>query len=375
MTATYTFDVFSSLDGFGSADSSSNWTGYWGKQGPELLDRRLALYSEEQRMVFGANTHRAFARMLASSTEDSDVRDAWVTRMRSLPATVVSTTLEDPLDWPEASCRERRRRRGRCPAQGGVRGAVALARQPVDEPGTDGRRSGRPRPGDAISCDHRSDRGGPRLPGCGRLRPRAAREPDPRRQHPGAHLPTHSARLNAGRRSASLTSPHRVVVEPPLEGYQRPPCLSTHPARRVRVAGSLEDLSASVAEQRAVDAEHRVRGDPGVRRPPARRRSPRNRPNVARGSRPAAFPRRPPGRCGRGPPGREVVEDGRPGPCETGQRLRRRDLLVANPGPVLAGAFGRDIGRQLVWLAEEAATSTVLRSFALVVRHGCRLAR
>ena len=103
MTATYTFDVFSSLDGFGSADASSNWTGYWGKQGPELLDRRLAQYGEEQRMVFGANTYRAFARMLASSSEDSDVRDAWVTRMRSLPATIVSTTLEEPLDWPEAS--------------------------------------------------------------------------------------------------------------------------------------------------------------------------------------------------------------------------------------------------------------------------------
>ena len=62
MTATYTFDVFSSLDGFGAA--SGNWTGYWGKQGPELLDHRLALYGEEQRMVFGANTYRAFARML-----------------------------------------------------------------------------------------------------------------------------------------------------------------------------------------------------------------------------------------------------------------------------------------------------------------------
>ena len=46
MTATYTFDVFSSLDGFGSA-SRGDWGGYWGKQGPELLDHRLALYSEE----------------------------------------------------------------------------------------------------------------------------------------------------------------------------------------------------------------------------------------------------------------------------------------------------------------------------------------
>ena len=52
MTASYTFDVFSSLDGYGAA--SANWSGYWGKQGPELLDHRLALYGAEQRMVFGA---------------------------------------------------------------------------------------------------------------------------------------------------------------------------------------------------------------------------------------------------------------------------------------------------------------------------------
>ena len=54
-------------------------------------------------MVFGANTFRAFVQMLASSTEDSDVRDPWVDRMRSLPATVVSATLEGPLGWPDAT--------------------------------------------------------------------------------------------------------------------------------------------------------------------------------------------------------------------------------------------------------------------------------
>src|SRR5690348_873781 len=124
MTATYTFDVFSSLDGFGAA--SGNWTGYWGKQGPELLDHRLAVYDTEQRMVFGANTYRAFAQMLASSTEESEARDPWVTQMRSLPAR-----------W----CRPRR--------------------------------PSRPRPGDALPCDHRSDRAGPDLRRCGRLRPRA----------------------------------------------------------------------------------------------------------------------------------------------------------------------------------------------------------
>ena len=101
MTASYTFDVFSSLDGYGAA--SANWSGYWGKQGPELLDRRLALYGTEQRMVFGANTYRDFTQMLASSTEESEVRDPWVTRMWKMPATVVSTTLEEPLDWPDAT--------------------------------------------------------------------------------------------------------------------------------------------------------------------------------------------------------------------------------------------------------------------------------
>jgi dihydrofolate reductase len=101
MTATYTFDVFSSLDGYGGA--GGDWTGYWGKQGPELLDHRLAVFDEDQRMVFGANTYRLFAQMLAESTEESDVRDPWVTRMRGMPATIVSTTLEEPLDWPDAT--------------------------------------------------------------------------------------------------------------------------------------------------------------------------------------------------------------------------------------------------------------------------------
>jgi dihydrofolate reductase len=103
MTATYTFDVFSSLDGYGSVSEGADWGGYWGKQGPELLDHRLSLYDHEQRMVFGANTFRQFGEMLASSTEESEVRDPWVTRMRNLPATVVSTTLEGPLDWPNAT--------------------------------------------------------------------------------------------------------------------------------------------------------------------------------------------------------------------------------------------------------------------------------
>jgi dihydrofolate reductase len=103
MTATYTFDVFASLDGYGSYGGDGDWGGYWGKQGPELLEHRLASFGPEQRMVFGATTFRQFVDMLAASTEESDVRDPWVDRMRAMPMTVVSSTLEGPLDWPDAT--------------------------------------------------------------------------------------------------------------------------------------------------------------------------------------------------------------------------------------------------------------------------------
>jgi dihydrofolate reductase len=101
MPALYTFDVFSSLDGYGAG--SGDWAGYWGKQGPELLHHRLAQYSVEQRMVMGANTYRAFAGMQASDPDEPGLHDAWVTRLRNLPATVVSTTLQGPLDWRDAT--------------------------------------------------------------------------------------------------------------------------------------------------------------------------------------------------------------------------------------------------------------------------------
>jgi hypothetical protein len=47
MTATYTFDVFASLDGYGSYNSSGDWGGYWGKQGPEFLDHRRDSFDTE----------------------------------------------------------------------------------------------------------------------------------------------------------------------------------------------------------------------------------------------------------------------------------------------------------------------------------------
>ncbi len=99
MTATYTFDIFATLDGFGSYGEGGDWGAYWGKHGPEFLDRRLALYGEEQRMIFGATTFRQMVEILGSIPDLDPVNAT----MRNLPATVVSSTLQGPLDWPNAT--------------------------------------------------------------------------------------------------------------------------------------------------------------------------------------------------------------------------------------------------------------------------------
>ena len=103
MTAVYTFDVFSTLDGFGSYGEGGDWGGYWGKHGADFLDRRLALYEEEQRLVLGAHTFREFLEVLGPASGESSVNDPVNTRMKNMPTTVVSTTLEGPLDWPDAT--------------------------------------------------------------------------------------------------------------------------------------------------------------------------------------------------------------------------------------------------------------------------------
>ena len=101
MTATYTFDIFTSLDGNSSYGPPGDWGGYWGKQGPEFLDHRYAAYDGEQRMVFGATTFGLFVQMVPAFSDDE--RDPWLDRMMALPTTVISSTLTGPIDWPDAT--------------------------------------------------------------------------------------------------------------------------------------------------------------------------------------------------------------------------------------------------------------------------------
>lgn len=104
MSADYTWDVFCTLDGFGSYDEHGDWGGFWGKQGAEFLDRRLEAYDHAQRMVLGANTFRQFVRFMGPRTGQLTDLDQVNTAMRDMPTTVVSTSLApDDLDWPDAT--------------------------------------------------------------------------------------------------------------------------------------------------------------------------------------------------------------------------------------------------------------------------------
>lgn len=102
MAATYTWDVFSTLDGYGSFGAGADWGGYWGKQGPELLEHRASQFRADQRLVFGATTFRENAEILTAGL-DPLALDEWNQLALQLPTTVVSSTLESTLGWPDAT--------------------------------------------------------------------------------------------------------------------------------------------------------------------------------------------------------------------------------------------------------------------------------
>lgn len=103
MTAVFTVDLLCTLDGFGSYTEDGDWGGFWSKQGPEFLSRRLAQYGPDTRLVLGARTYRQFVEMLGPSSAVSETDDPVNHRMVNLPTTVVSSTLTGPLDWPNAT--------------------------------------------------------------------------------------------------------------------------------------------------------------------------------------------------------------------------------------------------------------------------------
>ena len=92
--ATFTVDFFCSLDGNGSA---KGWPGYWGKEGPEIVEDRVRTFAQDQVLVFGATTFRQFRKFVTLFDEP------YYDSLNRLPKIVFSSTLEEPLGWQNST--------------------------------------------------------------------------------------------------------------------------------------------------------------------------------------------------------------------------------------------------------------------------------
>jgi dihydrofolate reductase len=83
-------DFITSLDGYGAAEG---WPGWWGLEGPEYLawlgDQPEAGYT----VLMGANTYRLMSGLATQGEPGTDA-------LAGLSKVVFSTTLREPLSWP-----------------------------------------------------------------------------------------------------------------------------------------------------------------------------------------------------------------------------------------------------------------------------------
>jgi dihydrofolate reductase len=83
-------DFITSLDGYGAAEG---WPGWWGLEGPEYLgwleDQPEGAYT----VLMGANTYRLMSDLASEGETGTEA-------LADLPKVVFSTTLQEPLSWP-----------------------------------------------------------------------------------------------------------------------------------------------------------------------------------------------------------------------------------------------------------------------------------
>ena len=94
MSTTFTVDFFCTIDGYGMAHG---WPGYWGKEGPELIEDRVRTFAQDQVLVFGATTFREFRKFVTLFDEP------YYRSLDELPKIVFSSTLEEPLGWQNST--------------------------------------------------------------------------------------------------------------------------------------------------------------------------------------------------------------------------------------------------------------------------------
>jgi dihydrofolate reductase len=96
-------DLIISLDGYASAEG---WPGWWGLEGPEYLAWLDQEAEKNYTFLMGANTYRLMSGMSAAASADgsgfSDNEGASLTGLAAVPKVIFSSTLQEPLDWPNS---------------------------------------------------------------------------------------------------------------------------------------------------------------------------------------------------------------------------------------------------------------------------------
>lgn len=97
-------DLIISLDGYASAEG---WPGWWGLEGPEYLAWLDEEAGRNYTFLLGANTYRLMSGMSQAAAGDSsqfsDDEGASLTGLAAVPKMVFSSTLEEPLTWPNST--------------------------------------------------------------------------------------------------------------------------------------------------------------------------------------------------------------------------------------------------------------------------------
>ena len=94
-------DLIISLDGYASAEG---WSGWWGLEGPEYLAWLEQEGTKDYTFLMGANTYRLMSGMSEEAAAEgsgfSDEEGAALTGLDAVPKVVFSSTLQEPLTWP-----------------------------------------------------------------------------------------------------------------------------------------------------------------------------------------------------------------------------------------------------------------------------------
>lgn len=90
-------DFITTLDGYASGEG---WPGWWGLEGPEYLDWLATQPERDHTMLMGATTYRLMSGFAGVRDELGPDEAESVDGLGRAPKVVVSSTLEEPLAWP-----------------------------------------------------------------------------------------------------------------------------------------------------------------------------------------------------------------------------------------------------------------------------------